>query len=115
MRLLFCGLAAFMLTLAFSFWQGARHDAAPVTRVAPGPPRFSAVSAGTGASNPTTSAPAAAPATAALASAVPAAAAMPPSPSGAARPAEGVPDATPEVEEVLARGDRGAERGSRSH
>jgi hypothetical protein len=40
-RILLCGLAASILTLAFVYWYDGRNDAAPVARAAPQPPEGS--------------------------------------------------------------------------
>jgi hypothetical protein len=95
MRILLCGLGTFILTLAFSFWHDWRHDAAPVTRAAPQPHKDSLVPAGAVASNPLGPPPAIAPPEA----------------------VQSDPYSTPDVDDgtTLARRDRGAERGSRSH
>jgi hypothetical protein len=108
-RLLLCGLAAFILTLAFSLWHDGRFDVAPAAAVAPQPGKGSLASTGAVPLNPSSSGVLTTP----TAAAVPAATAVT-QPSVIVEPVQSDPpdvddDATP------ARGDRGAERGSRSH
>lgn len=110
-RLLLCGLAAFILTLAFSLWHDGAFDAAPAARVASQPGKGSLASTGAVPLKPSLSGVLTTP----TAAAVPAATAMTqPSVIAPSEPVQGDPpaiddDATP------VRGDRGAERGSRSH
>jgi len=108
-RLLLCGIAAFILTLAFSFWHDERYDAAPATRVAPRPVKGSLASTGAVPLNPASSEAMTTP-TAAVA---PAATAM----SQVIAPSGPVQSDPPDVNDgaTLVRRDRGAERGSRSH
>jgi hypothetical protein len=108
-RLLLCGLAAFALTLALSFWHDWRYDAAPAARIAPQPVKGGLASTGALPSNPSSSEAMTTPA----AAAAPAATAMTP----VIAPAEPVRSDPPDVDDraTLVRRDRGAERGSRSH
>ncbi len=107
-RLLICGVAAFILTLAFSSWHDRRYDAAPVADVVPLPSKGSLVSPGAPPLNPPSSEAATTP-TAAAAPA-PAVTAMKPviAPD---EPAQSDPVANGAT---LVRRDRGAEPGSRS-
>src|ERR1700722_16127812 len=105
-RIILCGVGvgAFVLTLAFYSWQDGlwRSDAAPTASIAAQPRQATAM--------PT-------------AEAAPAAAAMNPPPAIAPQePVQSAPYSTLDVDngeredrEMLARRDRGTERGSRSH
>jgi hypothetical protein len=108
-RLLLCGLAAFILTLAFSLWHDGGFDAAPAAPVAPQPGKSSRASTGAVPWSLSSSGVSTMP----TAAAVPAATALTqPSVIAPSEPVQSDPvdnDATP------ARRDRGAERGSRSH
>ena len=108
-RLLLCGLAAFILTVALSFWHDRRYDAAPATRVAPQPVKGSLASTGAVPSNPSSSEAMRTPA----AAVAPVATAVTP----VIAPSEPVQSDLPDVDNdaTPARGDRGAERGARSH
>ena len=113
-RTLLCGLMAgtFILTFAFLSWHDRRHDAAPVTRVAPQPHINSLVSKGATVTNSR------GPSSQAMAptiAAAPAVTAMTPPEPVQGEP-QGNPHATPDVDDgaMLVRGDRGAEHGSRS-
>jgi hypothetical protein len=113
-RLLLCGVAAFILTLAFSFWHDGRHDAARSARVAPQPDMDSRASTGALAANPFSSEAMTPP----IAAAAPAAPAMNPPPADAPpEPVQSNPPASSDVDArtTLVWRDRGAEHGSRSH
>jgi hypothetical protein len=107
-RLLLCGLAAFILTLAFSFWHNGRDDT-PAARVAPQPVTGSLASTGAVPSNPSSSEAM----TRSAAAVAPAATAMNP----VIAPSEPVQSDPPDVDDgaTLVRRDRDAGRGSRSH
>jgi hypothetical protein len=103
MRILLCGLTAFILTLAFSFWHDRGHDAVPVAHTAPEPLKEDSLV-------PTSAAPSTPLAPSPAAISTPAAA---PAPVTAVnQPPAAVPDVDDEA--MLVRRDRGTERSSRS-
>jgi len=108
-QLLLCGLAAFILTLAFSLWHDGGFDLAPVAHVAPRPAKGSVTSTGAVPSNPFSSG-----VLTTRTAAVPAAIAMTQPPPVIA-PSEPVQSDSVDNDAALVRGDRGDERGSRSH
>ena len=113
-RLLLCGVAAFILTLAFSFWHDGRYDAAPSARDSSQPNTKSLAPTVELASNPFSSQPMTPP----TAAAAPLAPVTNPPPADApSEPVQSDPPASPDVYErtTLVWRDRGAEHGSRSH
>jgi hypothetical protein len=115
-RILLCGVmvGAFVLTLAFLFWQDGlwRYGAAPAARAAPHP-HNSLVSKGAVASNPLVPSSEAV-TTPSAAAALAAAAIAPPEPAQSEPQSE--PYSSPDADNgaMPAPRDRGAERGSRS-
>jgi len=106
-RLLLCGLAAFILTLAFSLWHDGGFDVAPAALVAPQPGKGSLASTGAVPLKRSSSGLSTTP----TAAAVPAATAM----TQVIAPSEPVQSDPVDNDATPARRDRGAERGSRSH